>query len=214
MTRSTFEGLERLRPDERPFVLTRASFAGGQRYAAVWPGDNVSNWSHLSPVPPHPHGPRPLGLSVRGQRHRGLRAGALGRALHALAPGGGLLPLHADAHVDRHAGPGAVVVRSAARGYQPSSHRAALRAPAPRLPGDAGGERDWSTRVASALPGVPRRPGDLRHARTSSCSGATSSSLPSCARPSPSARSTCPPGTGTTTGRAGSRPAAAGSACP
>jgi alpha-glucosidase len=157
MTRSTFEGLSRLHPDERPFVLTRASFAGGQRYAAVWPGDNVSNWSHL-PSPPHPHGPRPLGLSVRGQRHRGLRAGALGRALHALAPGGGVLPLHADAHVNRHAGPGAVVVRSAARGYQPSSHRAALRAPPPPLPGDAGGERNWSTRVASALPGVPEGP--------------------------------------------------------
>jgi alpha-glucosidase len=47
MTRSTFEGVRKLRPNERPFVLTRASFAGGQRYAAVWPGDNVSDWSQL-----------------------------------------------------------------------------------------------------------------------------------------------------------------------
>ncbi len=47
MTRSTFEGLARLRPQQRPFVLTRASFAGGQRYAALWPGDNVSDWSQL-----------------------------------------------------------------------------------------------------------------------------------------------------------------------
>jgi alpha-glucosidase len=46
-TRATFEGLTRLRPDERPFVLTRATFAGGQRYAALWPGDNVSSWAHL-----------------------------------------------------------------------------------------------------------------------------------------------------------------------
>ncbi|MDQ3486203.1 MAG: glycoside hydrolase family 31 protein [Acidobacteriota bacterium] len=47
MTQATHEGLLRLRPNVRPFVLTRATFAGGQRYAAVWPGDNVSDWGHL-----------------------------------------------------------------------------------------------------------------------------------------------------------------------
>ncbi len=47
MSRATFEGLSRLRPDARPFVLTRASFAGGQRYAAVWPGDNTADWTSL-----------------------------------------------------------------------------------------------------------------------------------------------------------------------
>jgi alpha-glucosidase len=31
----------------RPFVLTRASYAGGQRYAATWTGDNSSAWNHL-----------------------------------------------------------------------------------------------------------------------------------------------------------------------
>jgi len=48
MSRSTYEGLLRLRPRERPFVLTRATFAGGQRYSAVWPGDNVSDWPSLN----------------------------------------------------------------------------------------------------------------------------------------------------------------------
>jgi alpha-glucosidase len=47
MTRATREGLLRLRPNERPFVLSRASFAGGQRYSALWPGDNVSDWTAL-----------------------------------------------------------------------------------------------------------------------------------------------------------------------
>lgn len=47
MSRSTFEGLSRLRPDERAFVLTRSSFAGGQRYAAVWTGDATADWSSL-----------------------------------------------------------------------------------------------------------------------------------------------------------------------
>jgi alpha-glucosidase len=60
MTRATHEGLLRLRPDERPFVLTRATFAGGQRYAAVWPGDNVSDWSALAQSLPTLMG---LGLS-------------------------------------------------------------------------------------------------------------------------------------------------------
>ena len=44
---ATYEGLLRLRPGRRPFVLTRAGFAGIQRYAAKWTGDNRSNWLHL-----------------------------------------------------------------------------------------------------------------------------------------------------------------------
>jgi alpha-glucosidase len=60
MTRATFDGMTRLRPDERPFVLSRASFAGGQRYAAVWPGDNVSEWMHFQATLPMLMG---LGLS-------------------------------------------------------------------------------------------------------------------------------------------------------
>lgn len=47
MARGTFEGVQKLRPNERPFVLTRASYAGGQRYAAAWTGDNSSTWDHL-----------------------------------------------------------------------------------------------------------------------------------------------------------------------
>jgi alpha-glucosidase len=46
-SRATFEGLKQLEPDERPFVMTRASYAGGQRYAATWTGDNSSTWNHL-----------------------------------------------------------------------------------------------------------------------------------------------------------------------
>ncbi len=46
-SRATFEGLRALDPNARPFVLTRASYAGGQRYAATWTGDNSSSWNHL-----------------------------------------------------------------------------------------------------------------------------------------------------------------------
>ncbi|MDQ2835251.1 MAG: DUF5110 domain-containing protein [Acidobacteriota bacterium] len=46
-SRATFDGLLKLAPDQRPFVLTRATYAGGQRYAATWTGDNSSTWNHL-----------------------------------------------------------------------------------------------------------------------------------------------------------------------
>jgi alpha-glucosidase len=46
-TRATHEGLLALRPNRRPFVLTRATFAGGHRYAATWTGDNSATWNHL-----------------------------------------------------------------------------------------------------------------------------------------------------------------------
>lgn len=48
MARSSFEGLRKLEPEKRPFVLTRAGFAGVQRYSAVWTGDNYSAWEHLA----------------------------------------------------------------------------------------------------------------------------------------------------------------------
>jgi alpha-glucosidase len=46
-SRATYDGLLKLNPDLRPFVLTRATYPGGQRYAATWTGDNTSSWNHL-----------------------------------------------------------------------------------------------------------------------------------------------------------------------
>jgi alpha-glucosidase len=51
--RATYDGLLKLRPDERPFVLTRAAFAGTQRYAATWTGDNTASWHHLAQSTPN-----------------------------------------------------------------------------------------------------------------------------------------------------------------
>lgn len=45
--RATDEGMLRLQPDIRPFVLTRAAYAGTERYAATWTGDNSSMWNHM-----------------------------------------------------------------------------------------------------------------------------------------------------------------------
>jgi alpha-glucosidase len=46
-SRATYEGLLALQGDQRPVVLTRATYAGGQRYAASWTGDNSSTWNHF-----------------------------------------------------------------------------------------------------------------------------------------------------------------------
>jgi len=47
MCQATYEGLRRLEPAKRPFILTRSGFAGIQKYAFVWTGDNHSYWEHL-----------------------------------------------------------------------------------------------------------------------------------------------------------------------
>ncbi len=47
MARATREGMLLARPTLRPFVLTRANYMGGQRYAATWTGDNSADWSHV-----------------------------------------------------------------------------------------------------------------------------------------------------------------------
>jgi alpha 1,3-glucosidase len=39
--------LTRLQGKDRPFVLSRAFFAGTQRYGAIWTGDNFAKWDHL-----------------------------------------------------------------------------------------------------------------------------------------------------------------------
>lgn len=47
MVRSTYDGLKKLMRNKRPFTITRAGYAGMQRYGCVWTGDNVASWEHL-----------------------------------------------------------------------------------------------------------------------------------------------------------------------
>lgn len=34
--------------DDRPFILTRSFFAGSQKYAFTWTGDNTASWEHMA----------------------------------------------------------------------------------------------------------------------------------------------------------------------
>lgn len=47
MSKATHDAMRIANPNRRPFVLSRSSYLGGQRYAATWTGDNVSSWEHL-----------------------------------------------------------------------------------------------------------------------------------------------------------------------
>ena len=52
MNEATRDGFARHRSRERGFVLTRAGYAGVQRSAAVWTGDNHSWWEHIGLMMP------------------------------------------------------------------------------------------------------------------------------------------------------------------
>ncbi|MFE6819261.1 TIM-barrel domain-containing protein [Streptomyces sp. NPDC057677] len=47
MARAGYEGLRRLRPDERPFLFSRSGWAGMQRYGGTWSGDVSTGWPGL-----------------------------------------------------------------------------------------------------------------------------------------------------------------------
>jgi alpha-glucosidase len=78
MARATFEGLLQARPNERPFVLTRSGYAGIQKYAAVWLGDNVSWFEHLRLSIP-----MLLNVSVSGVAFCGVDIGGFGGSTDA-----------------------------------------------------------------------------------------------------------------------------------
>ena len=46
MDKATYDGIKEF-TGKRPFVVTRACYAGTQKYATVWTGDNQSTWEHL-----------------------------------------------------------------------------------------------------------------------------------------------------------------------
>ena len=38
------EAIRDVYPEERPYIISRAGYAGIQRYAQVWAGDNLTDW--------------------------------------------------------------------------------------------------------------------------------------------------------------------------
>ena len=51
MAKATYEGLKKY-SGKRPFVITRAAYAGTQKFSTVWTGDNQSLWTHVQMMIP------------------------------------------------------------------------------------------------------------------------------------------------------------------
>ena len=66
MVEASRNGIQKVNPKKRPFVLTRSNFLGGHRFAATWTGDNNSSMDHLKQSIP-----MSLNLSLSGQPFNG-----------------------------------------------------------------------------------------------------------------------------------------------
>lgn len=66
MVKASRDGILKVNPDRRPFILSRSNFLGGQKYAATWTGDNTATWKHFKMATP-----MVLNLGLSGQPFSG-----------------------------------------------------------------------------------------------------------------------------------------------
>lgn len=66
MNRAGFEALKEIRPDKRPWILSRSGWAGTQRYSWNWTGDTNGTWEMLRQTIPSI-----LGLTLSGYYYSG-----------------------------------------------------------------------------------------------------------------------------------------------
>lgn len=72
MSKATYEGLKK-NDGRRPFVITRACYAGTQKYSTAWTGDNHSIWAHLQMAIP-----QLCNLGLSGMAYVGTDVGGFG----------------------------------------------------------------------------------------------------------------------------------------
>lgn len=66
MIKSSREGIMKVNPEKRPFILSRSGYLGSYRYGATWTGDNMSSMEHLKLSVP-----MSLNLGLSGQYFSG-----------------------------------------------------------------------------------------------------------------------------------------------
>lgn len=80
MAKAAYEGLK-AETGRRPYVITRACYAGTQKYSTVWTGDNQSLWSHLQLSIPQLTNLGLSGFAFAGTDIGGFQADATGELL-------------------------------------------------------------------------------------------------------------------------------------
>ncbi len=73
MCRATLEGFNLFKPQTRPFILSRSTYAGGQRLSAAWTGDNSSTWEHMALAVP-----KLMNIGLSGISFAGVDVGGFG----------------------------------------------------------------------------------------------------------------------------------------
>lgn len=70
MAKAAQEAINEAAPDQRPYLVNRAGFAGIQRYAQTWAGDNYTSWTSLKY-----NIPTILGMGLSGVANQGCDIG-------------------------------------------------------------------------------------------------------------------------------------------
>jgi alpha-glucosidase len=74
MARACHEALRNLAKNRRPFVITRAAYAGIQKFSMIWCGDNRSTWEDMAMAIP-----QCINLSLSGVPFCGVDVGGFGK---------------------------------------------------------------------------------------------------------------------------------------
>ncbi len=153
-TRATHDGLQQLEPNERPFVMTRASFAGGQRYAVTWTGDNSATWNHLRITTFQLENLGLSGFVFAGADVGGFAGSPQMPLLTKWMEFAAFQPIDRDHTGEGHQRPGTVGRWPGAGGNHPQIRRNALQIAAVQLHGRRGGVTDGRSDDPAAVPGV------------------------------------------------------------
>lgn len=155
---ATYEGLLKLRPNVRPFVLTRATYAGGERYAASWTGDNSSTWNHMRISVPMLENLGISGLPLMGDDIGGFVGSPQPDLLTKWIELGSFNPIDRDHTINGSADQEPLGAWSDTRGHSQALYRRALPAHAVHLHQPGG---DYARRPALDAAALPRisRPG-------------------------------------------------------